>query len=77
MEENKKRPMTFNEVLDYWKSHRTELVNYTDKNLGFIRIGFIQCMDIGGNTVCVCGTWFPFEEFYDNVTKEDGSKFEI
>lgn len=73
--EHKKRPMTFDEIVAYWKEHRTEIVIDTRDN----SIGFITSFSKNGNNIEIetCGSFVLLDDFIEYVTKEDGTKFEI
>lgn len=71
-----KRIMTFDEIVSYWKSHRTEIytIHYETSK---VSEGYICCVDYEDESFYVSGLWYTVDEMYNCITREDGSKFEI
>lgn len=75
------RPMTLEEIVVWWKNHRTEIItfhktDYTEE----LYLTFITGIDIDKedeHPICISPTWLSVEEFTTFCTKEDGSKFEV
>ena len=71
--ESTKRPMTFEEIVEYWKEHRTEIV----ENVDMKECGFIQGMNVEEETIKSCDLWYDVRSFCNAFLKEDGTKFEV
>ena len=76
--ESKTRPMTFDEIVDYWKKHRTEIftIHYRD---GYYKTDEMCIIGIDyTNKVFLFRSFnYDADTMYKYVRKEDGSKFEI
>ena len=73
--EHKTRLMTFDEIVDYWKQHRTEMFHYNKYTNE--EQGFITSVEYNAEIITLCGYQLSVDEVYRLVTKEDGSKFEV
>ena len=76
-QEHKKRSMTFDEIFEWWKSHRTEIIICKDDRYDIDSKGFITNFDFTNFLICLEENHYDEKEFYKYCTKEDGSKFEI
>ena len=82
----KKRPMTFEEIKEYWKNHRTEIYSYAkqhnveDDEAWFMLMGFeTQKCDDGDsiNYIYFNDGFMDYATFITHVIREDGTKLEI
>ena len=73
--ESKTRPMTFEEIVAYWKEHRTEIISYNGHSVK--RVGYIIGYDPNDNSILIVDTWCAYEDVISICTKEDGTKFEV
>ena len=73
---NKKtRPMTFNEIVEYWKEHRTEIFEYKEE--GYYRKGSIIGYSQEIQKFVFADMKISYEEIIRYCTREDGTKFEV
>ena len=75
---SKTRPMTFEEIINYWKQHRTEIFTIIHKDINEDNEDvFITGVNYEDKTIYFGKYDYDDDDVYRFVRKEDGSKFEI
>lgn len=76
--EEKMRPMTFEEIRDYWKEHRTEIYSYDKEYSDECCVE--ECFMITGfetHYIYFNDGFMEYNTFVKHVIREDGTRFEI